>query len=187
MRLFPVLLGLLFALFAEANEPAKWLRYPAISPDGETIAFTYKGNIYTVPSAGGNATQLTTREAHDYMPVWSKDGNRIAFASDRYGNFDVFVMPVRGGAATRLSYHSADEHPYTFSADGANVIFGAARLDAADHRNPICQGHYENPTAQAHEDSGPSKNAQNQSCNRTSCSICREDVVRKVLCTVPSD
>ncbi|MCA1762861.1 MAG: DPP IV N-terminal domain-containing protein [Flavobacteriales bacterium] len=134
MRLFPVLLGLLFALFAEANEPAKWLRYPAISPDGETIAFTYKGNIYTVPSAGGNATQLTTREAHDYMPVWSKDGNRIAFASDRYGNFDVFVMPVRGGAATRLSYHSADEHPYTFSADGANVIFGAARLDAADHR-----------------------------------------------------
>lgn len=137
MRLFHLLPGLLLmtlSALADSNETAKWLRYPAISPDGQTIAFTYKGDIYTVPSSGGSATQLTTREAHDYMPVWSKDGNRIAFASDRCGNFDVYVMSAQGGAATRLSYHSADEHPYTFSADDREVIFGAARLDAADHR-----------------------------------------------------
>ena len=41
-------------------------------------------------------------------PVWSPDGSRIAFASDRYGNFDVFVMPAAGGEATRLTFHSAD-------------------------------------------------------------------------------
>jgi hypothetical protein len=37
-----------------------WVCYPAISPNGETIAFTYKGDIYTVPANGGKATQLTT-------------------------------------------------------------------------------------------------------------------------------
>ncbi len=73
------------------------MRYPAISPDGKTIAFGYKGDIYRVEAAGGVAAPLTIHEAHDMMPVWSHDGKYIAFASDRYGNFDVFVMPAAGG------------------------------------------------------------------------------------------
>ena len=89
----------------------KWARYPAISPDGSTIVFTYKGNLFRVPSTGGTATQLTFHKAHDYKPVWSKDGKRIAFASDRYGNFDVFVMDALGGEASRLTFHSTDELP----------------------------------------------------------------------------
>src|SRR5262245_30250542 len=71
---------------------ASWMRYPAISPDGRTIVFTYKGDLYKVASSGGAATALTTHTAHDFMPVWSHDGKQIAFASDRYGNFDVFVV-----------------------------------------------------------------------------------------------
>ncbi|MCF1751818.1 S41 family peptidase [Mariniradius sediminis] len=117
-----------------AQETPKWLRYPAISPDGNTIVFTFKGDLYTVPSAGGRATQLTFHEAHDFMPVWSKDGNKIAFASDRYGNFDVYVMSSQGGNATRLTYHSTDEMPYSFSADDQAVIFGGVRQDLAEHR-----------------------------------------------------
>ena len=78
-----------------------WLRYPAISPDGQTIAFSYQGDIYAVPAAGGNATPLTLGESYEYAPVWSHDGKSLAFASDRYGNFDVFVMPSSGGEATR--------------------------------------------------------------------------------------
>ena len=74
------------------NNP-NWLRHQSISPDGSTIVFTYKGDLYAVPSSGGDATQLTFHEAHDYKAVWSKDGNTIAFASDRYGNFDIFTMP----------------------------------------------------------------------------------------------
>lgn len=117
-----------------AQETPKWLRYPAISPDGATIVFTFKGDLYTVPSAGGKATQLTFHEAHDFMPVWSKDGSKIAFASDRYGNFDVYVMSSQGGPATRLTYHSTDEMPYSFSADDQSVIFGGVRQDLAEHR-----------------------------------------------------
>ena len=111
-----------------------WLRYPAISPDGQTIAFTHKGDIYRVPATGGAAVPLTTHEAHDTMPVWSHDGRTIAFASDRHGNYDIFVMPATGGPAVRLTFHSASELPYSFTPDDASVLFGSARLDPASNR-----------------------------------------------------
>src|SRR6476620_8207066 len=113
---------------------ASWMRYPAISPDGKTIAFTFKGDLYKVSASGGTATPLTTHTANDFMPVWSHDGKRIAFASDRYGNFDVYVIPAEGGEAKRLTFHSAPEYPYSFTADDKNIIFGAARQDAAANR-----------------------------------------------------
>ena len=126
----------LFTVFTVswANNAPKWLRYPAISPDGTQIVFTFKGDLFKIPTTGGRATQLTFHEAHDFMPVWSKDGNKIAFASDRYGNFDVFVMDADGGNANRLTYHSNDEMPYSFSADDQYVIFGGMRQDLAEHR-----------------------------------------------------
>src|SRR5438045_9801558 len=88
-----------------------WMRYPSISPDGKTIVFGYKGDLYKVPSTGGEAIPLTLHEAQDQMPVWSRDGKWLAFASDRYGNFDVFVMPSAGGEARRLNYNSANAFP----------------------------------------------------------------------------
>ncbi|GAB3178205.1 S41 family peptidase [Telluribacter humicola] len=125
---------LLTAPEVSAQTAPSWLRYPSISPDGKTIVFTYKGDIWKVPAAGGTATPLTLHEAHDYMPVWSRDGKSIAFASDRYGNFDVFVVPADGGQPRRLTFHSADESPYDFIPDGKGVLFGAARQDVASNR-----------------------------------------------------
>ncbi len=129
--LLPLLLA---SLCLTAQESPNWLRHAAISPDGSRIAFTYRGDLYTVPAGGGDATRLTYHEAHDYMASWSADGKQLAFASNRYGNFDVFVMPATGGAATRLTYHSTDEVPYSFGAGDSTVIFGAQRQDAAAHR-----------------------------------------------------
>jgi tricorn protease len=108
------------------NNPL-WMRYPAISPDGKTIAFGYKGDIYKVEAAGGTAVPLTLHEAQDMMPVWSHDGKYIAFSSDRYGNFDVFVMPSSGGIPTRITYNSAADFPFDFSPDNTQLIFGSAR------------------------------------------------------------
>ena len=102
-----------------------WLRYPSISPDGKQIAFSYKGDLYTVATAGGEAKQLTMHEAHDYMPVWSPDNKNIAFASNRFGNFNIFIMPASGGTAQRITFWSGAEQPYTFSPDGQYVVFGA--------------------------------------------------------------
>ena len=57
--------ALCFAGTIAAQEAPLWMRYCALSPDGTTIAFTYKGDIYTVPSTGGRATQITTNPAFD--------------------------------------------------------------------------------------------------------------------------
>ncbi|MBI1225224.1 MAG: peptidase S41 [Bacteroidetes bacterium] len=126
-----------FLLATNAQNTALWLRYPAISPDGKTIAFSYQGDLYKVSSDGGTATLLTINEAYDYSPVWSHDGQQLAFASDRYGNFDIFVMPAAGGQATRLTYHSAGEVPSDFTADNKSVIYTSSQGDdAANQQYP---------------------------------------------------
>ncbi|HLZ88843.1 MAG TPA: hypothetical protein VKQ52_16425, partial [Puia sp.] len=112
-----------------AQEHPLWMRYPAISPDGETILFSYKGDIYSVAAKGGVAVPLTISESYEFAPVWSHDGKWIAFASDRYGNFDVFVMPSSGGEARRLTYYSGGEIPSSFTADDKRVLFSANRQD----------------------------------------------------------
>lgn len=137
MRTKNLLLVLLFGMLGitgKGIDSPKWLRYCAISPDGKMIAFTYKGDIYTVPSNGGIAKPITSHPAHDYMPVWSRDGKKIAFASNRHGNFDIFVVNANGGSPLRLTYHSADEYPYTFSSNNSRIFFGASRQDPAQSR-----------------------------------------------------
>ncbi|MFZ1688351.1 MAG: peptidase S41, partial [Flavobacteriales bacterium] len=110
------------------SEPL-WLRNSAISPDGQTIAFCYQGDLWRVPATGGDAVPLTTNEAFDYAPVWSHDGKQLAFSSIRYGNADVFVMPSTGGVPTRLTFDSSGEAPSDFSADDSQVIFYGGRQD----------------------------------------------------------
>lgn len=132
-HILAVLAGSLLALSSSSAAEAgpEWMRYPAIAPDGGSIVFGYRGNLYRVDSAGGIAAPLTLHEGHDFMPVWSPDGTSIAFASDRFGNFDVYVLPAQGGQARRLTFHSADDFPTDFTPDGKNVLFGSTRTDAA--------------------------------------------------------
>ena len=135
MKVFlTILFFLISSGFLSAQVNPAWIRYQAISPEGSQIAFTYNGDLFRVSTKGGVAHQLTFHEAHDTMPVWSKDGRQIAFASDRYGNFDIFLMDATSGPAKRLTFHSNDENPYSFSHDNESVIFGAVRQDLADHR-----------------------------------------------------
>jgi Tol biopolymer transport system component/C-terminal processing protease CtpA/Prc len=129
MNKFFASLAFVWILAVSAIAQPLWLRYPSISPDGSQIVFVYKGDIYKVASKGGEAIPLTIHEAHDYMPVWSHDGKSIAFASDRYGNFDVFVMPANGGEAKRITQSSAWDQPTDFSADDKSVIFQSGRQD----------------------------------------------------------
>ena len=62
-HLFSFAAILLFAISAQASP--LWLRYPSISPDGKTIAFAYKGSIYTVATTGGVATRITPMANYD--------------------------------------------------------------------------------------------------------------------------
>ena len=116
------------ASFAQQNP--LWMRYPAISPDGSTIVFAYKGDIYSVPSQGGEARQLTTNAAFDSYPIWSPDGKKIAFASNREGSMDVYVINANGGAPTRLTTNSGSELPVAFK-DNDHVLFSANVMPTA--------------------------------------------------------
>lgn len=119
-----------FAAAALGQGGPLWLRYPAISPDGQTILFEFKGDIWSVPAGGGHAYPMTLSESYEFAPVWSHDGKSVAFASDRYGQFDVFVMPADGGEARRVTYNSTREVPSSFTADDRAVLFAGNRQDA---------------------------------------------------------
>lgn len=115
-----------------AQEHPLWMRYSTISPDGTTIAFTYKGDIYTVPAAGGKATQITTNAAHDTHPIWSPDSKKLAFASNRMGSMDIYVVDKEGGTPTRLTTHSGSETPIAFK-DKDHVLFSANVMPQKDN------------------------------------------------------
>ena len=107
---------------AMAQSDPLWMRFPAISPDGKTVAFSYKGDIWTVPANGGQARQITTNPAYDAYPVWSPDSRQIAFASSREGSMDIYVVGRDGGAPRRVTTDSGDEYPMAWRNDSTIML-----------------------------------------------------------------
>ncbi len=130
MKKLLITLAVGLPLSASAITPM-WLRDVKISPDGSQIAFTYKGDIWRVPTAGGEAVRVTSTTDYEANPIWSPDGKQIAYASDKNGYYDVYIVNLSGGAPTRLTYNSASEIPEAFSYDGKYVMFSAAIQDPA--------------------------------------------------------
>ena len=121
--LFAAIAALICSI-AFSEETPRWLRQNAISPDGSTVAFVYQGDIWLVPSTGGNALQLTTNPAHDTEPVWSPDGKYVIFASYREGQKDLWAISTEGGRPKRLTDYGGAQMPYAVSKDG-QILFGA--------------------------------------------------------------
>ena len=119
-----------YGLAAQAQDNPLWMRHPAISPDGKTIVFSYQGDIFTVPSNGGTAKQITSNAAFDSYPVWSPDGNHIAFASNREGSIDVWVMNANGGIPKRVTTNSGSEYPLRWK-DNYTIMFKASIMPTA--------------------------------------------------------
>lgn len=122
------------ALSAVGAEAPLWLRDAKVSPDGETVVFRYKGDLFTVPVKGGEARRITTMSGMEKTPVWSPDGNMIAFASDRDGAMNLYVMSARGGVARQLTFGSINVVPEAFTPDGKSVIYSAAIQDPVTSR-----------------------------------------------------
>lgn len=92
-----------------------------------------------MPSTGGNARQLTTNQSYDTNPIWSPDGQQIAFASARQGSLDIYLISKEGGTPKRLTTHSGNELPVTFT-DNGHLLFRASVMpDATDLSFPSSQ------------------------------------------------
>ena len=121
-KLFLAIIAPLAAVSTMAQTDPLWMRFPAISPDGKTVAYSYKGDIWTVPANGGQARQITTNPAYDAYPVWSPDSKQIAFASSREGSMDIYVVGRDGGSPRRLTTDSGDEYPMAWRNDSTILL-----------------------------------------------------------------
>ncbi len=109
--------------------PVKLARHPDYNAG--KITFSYLGDIWTANEDGTATHRVTDNVAREVYPRFSPDGKSIAFASNRYGNYDVFVIPAAGGAPKRLTFHTGNDEVVGWSRDGKNVVFRAARGDGA--------------------------------------------------------
>ena len=130
MRRVLILTALTLSLSVAAQTHPLWMRHTSISPDGQTIAFSYKGDVFTVSASGGQARQLTSNAAYDSYPIWSPDGKKIAFASSREGSLDIYVMDKFGGEPKRLTTRSTNETPIAWR-DNEHILFSAAIMPTA--------------------------------------------------------
>jgi dipeptidyl aminopeptidase/acylaminoacyl peptidase len=106
---------------------------PAIAPDGKRIVFSrswvdqvkdqQRSNLWMVDADGSRVRELTRGDWRDSAPVWSPDGARVAFISDRDGTSQLHVMYVDTGEVAQLTHLTRSLQGLTWSPDGKQIAF----------------------------------------------------------------
>jgi tricorn protease len=120
-------LVLLLASTTFGREPIRLANNPALSPDGQWLAFDWNGDIWVAPATGGAARPLTAHPGRDSQPKFSPDGKTIAFVSDREGAPQIFTIPLDGGAPRQLTFHSSGAALQEYTPDGKSLLIKATR------------------------------------------------------------
>ncbi|MFB0519066.1 MAG: PDZ domain-containing protein [Acidobacteriota bacterium] len=123
--IFLLAMFVICAALLVAEDETLLLRHPTIN--GKDVVFVYGGDLWTVPSDGGEARRLTTHPGQELWPKYSPDGRYIAFTGQYDGNTDVFVIPAEGGAPKRLTYHPDSDWVEGWTPDGKRVVFVSGR------------------------------------------------------------
>src|SRR6266851_7103976 len=128
-------LGIALGAVTIARSQTKLLRFPDIY--GDRVVFTYGGDLWTAPSAGGSAVRLTSHPGMEIFGKFSPDGKWIAFTGQYDGDEQVYVMPATGGEPRQLTFYPArgplaprwgyDNQVYGWTPDGKSIVFRSGR------------------------------------------------------------
>ncbi len=121
-----IIFSILLVSVSTGKTDSPFVRFPALNTDGSQLAFSYQGDIWTVPTTGGKAFRITIHEAYEENPQWSNDGKQIAFTSDRWGNKDIFVINSSGGIPKRITYNSTSDLINDWTSDD-ELLFSTRR------------------------------------------------------------
>jgi Tol biopolymer transport system component/C-terminal processing protease CtpA/Prc len=115
------------AVFAQA--PMPYLTEPSLAPDRREIVFVSGGDIWSVPSGGGTAQMLVAHPATESRPLFSPDGKRLAFVSNRTGNGDIYVLNLETNDLSRLTFDDGSDNLDAWSRDGRWIYFSSSSRD----------------------------------------------------------
>ncbi|HMU09498.1 MAG TPA: S41 family peptidase [Ferruginibacter sp.] len=107
---------------------AYFLSNPCLTPDGQTVIFSFEGDLWKANVNNGQATRLTAMQGYETSPRVSPDGKWIAFSGRQYGNSDVFVVPINGGDVKQITWHSGNDEVTSWSWDSRSVYFNSGRM-----------------------------------------------------------
>lgn len=122
-----LLIFISFSATAQDNN-AYFLSNPCLTPDGQTVIFSFEGDLWKANVSSGQASRLTAMQGYETSPQVSPDGKWIAFSGRQLGNADVFVMPISGGDIKQLTFHSANDEVCSWSWDSKTIYFQSSRL-----------------------------------------------------------
>jgi tricorn protease len=126
MRTLVILFCLSAAAFA-AGTP--YLGEPALCPTRPEIAFVSGGDIWVAPAKGGEAHLLVSHSAEETRPLYSPDGNKLAFVSTRTGGGDIYVLTLATGELKRLTFDDRLDQLDAWSHDGKWIYFSNGSKD----------------------------------------------------------
>jgi tricorn protease len=123
----PFICILSFLANAQDNT-AHFLSNPCLTPDGQTVIFSYEGDLWKASVNSGQASRLTAMQGYETSPRVSPDGRWIAFTGRQYGNADVFLIPVNGGDVKQITFHSGNDDVSSWSWDSKSIYFNSGRM-----------------------------------------------------------
>jgi Tol biopolymer transport system component/C-terminal processing protease CtpA/Prc len=116
-----------YVIFAQ-NNSAYFLSNPTLTPDGQTVIFSFEGDLWKADVSNGQASRLTAMQGYETSPRVSPDGKWIAFTGRQYGNADIFIMPVNGGEVKQITFHSGNDDVTSWSWDSKYIYFNSNRM-----------------------------------------------------------
>jgi tricorn protease len=108
------------------KDASKSIRTFGVSPNGERVLFSARGDVYTVPYKSGITRNLTqTPNVHEREAVWSPDGKQVAYLSDKTGEFEIYLMKQDGSEPAVQLTQNAETYIFSlkWSPDSKKILF----------------------------------------------------------------